>query len=442
MKHESGIEATSGSPRDLHPATLPLIQDRIHDLRENTDFVSALFESLVGYGIIAADFDGNVLAYNEGAHQIYGYTPEEVIGKRNIETFFPDELIKAGKLQQIADDLMAKGRISYEGEKTRKTGERFPAHVLFTATKDKAGKVVGFIEIVDDLTERKEAETQLLEAKKYTDSIIKSFLDTLIVVDTHARIQTINPETAKLLGYAQSELVGQPVDMVFEEEEEARQLFQFFRLRDESEIDADMEVRNVELTYKAKDGRRIPMSFNASVLTNEDGNVVGVVAGAKDISDIKRAEEERIEQLEREVRSLEELSRPPQTTHTTRMFGRAPLREVVPEHFGEWVRQYGELLELALEQRTYKVAHDTSGELRAMAERIGRLHAGPRDVVEIHSQAVRERSEGASLPKAALYAEEGRLTLLEFMGYLVSHYRSYAAGRRSHGSETSVEESG
>jgi len=59
-----------------------LIQDRIRDLRENTDFVSTLFESLVGYAIIAADFDGNIIAYNEGARQIYGYAPEEIIGKK------------------------------------------------------------------------------------------------------------------------------------------------------------------------------------------------------------------------------------------------------------------------------------------------------------------------------------------------------------------------
>ena len=54
-----------------------LIQDRIRELRDNTDFVSTLLESLIGYAIIAADFDGNIIAYNEGARQIYGYNPEE-----------------------------------------------------------------------------------------------------------------------------------------------------------------------------------------------------------------------------------------------------------------------------------------------------------------------------------------------------------------------------
>ena len=60
---------------------MKLIQDRIDYLRENTDFALALFESLIGYAIIAVGFDGNIIAYNEGDQQIYGYAPEEIIGK-------------------------------------------------------------------------------------------------------------------------------------------------------------------------------------------------------------------------------------------------------------------------------------------------------------------------------------------------------------------------
>ena len=145
-----------------------LIKDRIKDLRENTDFVSTLLESLVGYAIIAADFDGNVIAFNEGACQIYGYALEEVIGEQNIEIFFPKDFIQAGKLHQIIGGLIEKGKFSYEGEKVRKNGERFPAQVLFTLTKDNNGKVIGFIEIVEDLTERKKMQAQLVQTEKMT----------------------------------------------------------------------------------------------------------------------------------------------------------------------------------------------------------------------------------------------------------------------------------
>jgi PAS domain S-box-containing protein len=275
-----------------------LIQDRIKELRENTNFLSTLLESLIGYAIIAADFDGNIIAYNEGAHQIYGYAPEEVIGKQSIEIFFPGEFIKAGKLQQIVDELIEKGRFSCEGEKVRRNGESFPAQMLFTLTRDKSGKVVGFIEIVADLTERKQAEEANL----------------------------------------------------------------------------------------------------------------------------------RIKQLEQELQSLERFAPSQRTAATTQAFGLKPLPHSFPSIFNKLIQHYGELMELALEQRAFRVEHDISGKLQSIAEELGFLHAGPRDVVEIHSSALRNKSKAANQARSQAYIEEGRVMVLQLMGHLVSHYRTYAMG--------------
>jgi len=198
-----------------------LIQDRIRDLRENTDFVSTLLESLIGYAIIAADFDGNIIAFNEGARQVYGYAPEEVIGKQTIEIFFPREFIEAGKLQEITDDLIEKGRFSYEGEKVRKDGEKFPAQILFTLTKDKSGKVVGFIEIVEDLTERKRAELalkrrtdELASSRAFLAAILDSTVDAILTVNEHGVIRSINKATVGLFGYEESKLIGKGIDIL------------------------------------------------------------------------------------------------------------------------------------------------------------------------------------------------------------------------------------
>ena len=140
---------------------MDLIQERIKYFRENTDFVLTLFGSAIGYAIIAADFDGNIITYNEGARQICGYAAEEIIGKETIEKFFPREFIEVGKLEKIIKELISKERFSHEVEMVRKDGSRFPAQVLLTLTKDKNSKVVGFIEIVQDLTESKRAEEQI-----------------------------------------------------------------------------------------------------------------------------------------------------------------------------------------------------------------------------------------------------------------------------------------
>ncbi len=107
--------------------TEELIQDRIKNLYKNTDFSSTIFESLTGYAIIAVDFDGNVIAYNEGARLIFGYAVQDIVGKENVEIFFPSEFIETGNLQNALNGLMEKGCFSYKGEMFKKSKERFPA---------------------------------------------------------------------------------------------------------------------------------------------------------------------------------------------------------------------------------------------------------------------------------------------------------------------------
>jgi len=80
----------------------------------------------------------------------------------------------------------------------------------------------------------------------------------------------------------------------------------------------------------------------------------------------------------------------------------------------------------ALEQRAYKVDHDISGSLRSVAERMGFLKARPRDVVKLHSTALQRKTSDVPSGKARAYLEEGRIMVLELMGYLSSFYRNSA----------------
>ena len=305
---QSAVEnPNSEIPPGRNPqSALDMVQDRITYLRENTDFISTVFDSLVGYAIIAADFDGTIIAYNQGAHQIYGYASEEVIGKRNIESFFPGAFIAEGRFQLAVSELLEKGRFAYEGEKVGKDGSTFPAQVLLTLTRDKNAKVVGFVEIVEDLTERKRAEEATLQAR---------------------------------------------------------------------------------------------------------GNA------------------ERIERLEKELRSLAGLSSPPQTGVTARMYGVVTLIEGFPDTFRNLVAGYEDLMDLSLEQQAYKVTHDISGRLGSMAETLGFYKAGPRDVVDIHTAALKAKTrKAATIEKRKAYTGEGWIMVLELMGLLASFYRNRAQG--------------
>jgi hypothetical protein len=113
-------------------------------------------------------------------------------------------------------------------------------------------------------------------------------------------------------------------------------------------------------------------------------------------------------------------------TIAARSFGLLPLRESLPDLFYELTQHYGELLDLALEQRLYKVNHQLSESLRALGEQLGFLKAGPRDVVQIHHTALEIKAAQVTPSKAQAYLEEGRLLVLELMGYVASYYRNQA----------------
>jgi PAS domain S-box-containing protein len=147
----------------LNQVNEELTEKRRRELWENTDFLRTVFEHLTGYGVIAADFDGNVIAYNEGARRIYGYAPEDIINKKNLIIFFTKEFIDLGGLQMAVDFLISEGSFSYEAEMIRMNGEKFPAKIQFTLTKDKNGKMIGFIQMIEDLTELKRSEELYLD---------------------------------------------------------------------------------------------------------------------------------------------------------------------------------------------------------------------------------------------------------------------------------------
>jgi len=138
----------------------------------------------------------------------------------------------------------------------------------------------------------------------------------------------------------------------------------------------------------------------------------------------RRAERRRRERQRRELRSLEQLSAPRAATVTAQVFGVEPLSKGLPEAFEELVQRYVQLLDLAVDQRAYKVDHRLSDALRAVADDLGFLNAGPRDVVELHTAALKQRIAGVPPLKAQAYIDEARVMVLEVMGHLVAYYRS------------------
>lgn len=99
-----------------------------------------------------------------------------------------------------------------------------------------------------------------------------------------------------------------------------------------------------------------------------------------------------------------------------------------PETTADLVREYGDLLDRSLEQQVHWNQHLLTEDVSAFADRLGVLGAGPRDVIEVHKSAMNPKLEEKSSTKTRAYVDEGRLLMLQVMGYLVSFYRRLTWG--------------
>ncbi len=115
------------------------------------------------------------------------------------------------------------------------------------------------------------------------------------------------------------------------------------------------------------------------------------------------------------------------TSNNVNLSGLESLRETKPDIFAELVQSYSKIIDLALEEKAYKVEHNTNDKLNALARQLGFMQATPKDTIQIHTAVLKEKTYRTSR-KYSAYATEGRLILLQLMGYLAAYYRKYFIG--------------
>jgi PAS domain S-box-containing protein len=145
------------------------------------------------------------------------------------------------------------------------------------------GSIGGAVTINQDITERRRAEEALHLANAYNRSLIEASLDPLVTIGRDGKITDVNAATEKVTGYSRQDLVGNDFLDYFLEPEKARAGYQRV-FKEGCVVDYPLEIRH-------KDGRITSVLYNASVYRDEKGEVSGVFAAARDITERKRAEE-------------------------------------------------------------------------------------------------------------------------------------------------------
>ena len=224
----------------------------------------------------------NKLYFSDEVYRIYGCEPQELSVTRNafLSYLHPDD-------RDLVDNTHKKalnGRpYSIDYRIILANGEEHIVHEQGEVIFDKENIPVQMRGTVQDITKRKKAEKALELASKYNRSLIEASVDPLVTIGPDGKITDVNSSTEIVTGHSRNELIGTDFSDNFTEPEKAKEGYQHVFQKE--------LVRDYPLEIRHKKGFTTPVLYNASVYRDESGAVIGVVAAARDITELKKAEE-------------------------------------------------------------------------------------------------------------------------------------------------------
>jgi len=254
-------------------------------------------------GVYINDLSGTFLYGNKRAEELIGYPREELIGKSflKLNILAKKDMIKAGKV--LALGIAGKSTGPDEYELLRKDGSRIWVEINTVLLKEAGGKkvVVGFVR---DITGRKRAEQTIREqrdrAKKYLDVAGVMFIG----IDADERVSLVNKRASEVLGYSEKEIMGKNWFDTFIPEKIREEVRSIFRMLMAGEITPAEYFENAVLT---KSGEERTIFWHNTILTDDAGNITGVLSSGEDITEQKKAEAEKLE-LERKAQVTNRLA--------------------------------------------------------------------------------------------------------------------------------------
>jgi PAS domain S-box-containing protein len=239
-----------------------------------------LIDAVVDYAIFMIGLDGRVLTWNTGAARLKGYSLEEIIGQP-FSRFYTAEDQAAGIPQKALAVAKSEGKFLTEGWRVRKDGTRFWALVVIDAIKDESGQVTGFAKITRDITERQEAQHNLLESERRYRRLVEAVVDYAIFqLDENGIATTWNPGAQRIKGYAADEIIGEHFSRFYTEEDRAAGVPQLALETARSSGRYEAEGWRVR-----KDGTKFWASVVIDAIYDETGKPIGFAKITRDITE-------------------------------------------------------------------------------------------------------------------------------------------------------------
>lgn len=255
-------------------------------LRRNETRFTELFETLQE-GIYITTPDGRILDANPALVRMLGYESKEELLKRQVTEICVDLAERKNLKNLLESQHMVQG---LEITLVRKDGTSVVCLNTAAAVRDNSGQIVRYQGALMDITERREMERRLRQQQEFARRLVDNFPDLILVLDTNAHYTFVSPRSKEILGYEPQEIAAMDFGQCAHPEEMPAVRALYDDIVAGTQMFASLEVR---VRHKQGDWRRI--LFNFSPISDEQGNIEGVVLSGRDVTDLKRLEEQLIQ---------------------------------------------------------------------------------------------------------------------------------------------------
>lgn len=258
------------------------ITSRVDDL-----YRKAIENDVRDYAIFMTDTESMVINWNRGAERILGYHEDEIVGKSAFIIFTPED--RAANVPELeVETAIATGRAEDERWHLRRDKSRFYASGVLTSVRDESGALLGFIKVMQDMTERRRLEEE-------RDRVFTLSMDLLCIVRLDGYFIRTNPAFEKVLGYSEEDLRNHSVFDLLHPDDRQRTITEYEKLR------TGDPTTSLENRFRCKDGGYKWVAWSYYPVPEE---WIGYGVG-RDISDVRRM----TEALKSHAAQLEEANR-------------------------------------------------------------------------------------------------------------------------------------
>lgn len=241
---------------------------------------------LLPAAVYITNADGLITYYNEAAAALWGHHPQ--LGVRewcgSWKLYWPDGRPLPHDECPMALALRERRPIrGMEAVAERPDGIRVPFIPYPTPLYDTSGELIGAVNMLVDITDRKRAE---LYAQRLA-SVVEFSDDAIITKNLDGVVTSWNRGAERLFGYKAEEAIGKPITILIPHDRQDEEHEILGRIRGGERID------HYETVRRHKDGSLLDISLTVSPLKNSEGRIIGASKIARDITDRRRAQEKQ-----------------------------------------------------------------------------------------------------------------------------------------------------